>query len=179
MNKELKEMTKKVLWITVQLLLVLGIGIWYQVDKKKTAYVEISAVYNAFDLQKELTSNYNHIQQARQNLLDSLKIDLEGTYRSLQTSKNEDQVKMFENKRTFFLQKQQQFESENQQIMSQYDEQVWTQLNQYIKDFGDYYSYDYIYGANGTGTMMYANEANNISESLIDFVNEKYHGKTN
>ncbi|HUH74218.1 MAG TPA: hypothetical protein VLZ75_07405 [Chitinophagales bacterium] len=56
-------------------------------------------------------------------------------------------------------------------------EQSWNLLNQYIIEFGDEKKYRYIFGANGTGTMMYGAERKDITSDVLEYVNEKYNGK--
>lgn len=162
--------------VTVQVLLVAALA-WIYIGKEKMAYVEISEVYSGFELKKELTAQFEEVKNARQYLLDSLKSNLDISYKQLQGKDSEELMRSFEQKRQEYLYKQQRFEEDTQRLLENYEEQIWTQLNQYVKEFGKYYSYDYVYGANGTGSMMYANDANNVSKELLNYVNEKYHGK--
>ena len=52
-----------------------------------------------------------------------------------------------------------------------------TQLNEYIEDFGEENKLDYIFGANGTGTIMYGNESKDVTKEVVTYVNKKYVGK--
>ena len=59
----------------------------------------------------------------------------------------------------------------------QYTQQVWTRLNQYIKDYGREYEYDLILGAKGDGNLMYADDRLDITEEVLEYVNKKYDGE--
>src|SRR5690606_29337088 len=54
---------------------------------------------------------------------------------------------------------------------------IWNRLNPYIVEFGRARGYDFIYGANGTGSLLYADEGKDLTSELIDYVNQRYRGK--
>jgi Skp family chaperone for outer membrane proteins len=54
---------------------------------------------------------------------------------------------------------------------------IWKRLNPYLIDFGKENGYEYIYGANGTGNVLYADEHQDITEEIIKYVNQRYHDK--
>jgi Skp family chaperone for outer membrane proteins len=51
-------------------------------------------------------------------------------------------------------------------------------MNQYVKDFGSKYGYTYIFGADGSGFLMYSLEANNITKEVKEYINSRYKGNT-
>ena len=62
-------------------------------------------------------------------------------------------------------------------MAKQYTDQIWEQLNQYIKDFGTQHKYKFIFGSRGDGNLMYAEEQDNITSEVLTYVNERYQGK--
>jgi len=54
---------------------------------------------------------------------------------------------------------------------------IWKRLNPYIAEYGKEKGYAYIYGANGTGNVLYADEGEDITDELIEYVNKRYHDK--
>lgn len=153
-------------------------------SKEKTAYVELGKVYGDFELKKELESKLTNVQQARKNILDSMKVQLEffaNNINAMNVAKDKDkveqQVREFEVKKQQYYETEKNFKEDNDKLTSQYQDQIWKQLNQYIKDYGKENGYLYIYGAGGNGFLMYADETNDITEKVKKYVNEHYKGK--
>jgi outer membrane protein len=69
-----------------------------------------------------------------------------------------------------------QFEDDNQALKREFDQEIYKQLNQYMKEFGEKNGYRFILGAEGSGVLMYANEGYNVSEQVIKHINERYQG---
>ena len=49
---------------------------------------------------------------------------------------------------------------------------IWSELNKRIEDYGKQMGYRYILGANGDGSIMFADEGEDITEQVIEFVNK-------
>ena len=78
--------------------------------------------------------------------------------------------------RESYFARQEEFEEANSVLAEEYTAQVWTQLNEYIKAYGEEEGYRYIFGATGDGSLMYAEDAVNITEEVSSYVNEHYNG---
>ena len=143
----------------------------------KLGYVEIETVYNEFPLKKELESKLANVQQARKNILDSLKIQLNAISQSIKSEKEVEKLQFFQIKKQEYLLKQQNFEEDNQAAMQSYSEQVWKQINQYVKDYGKENNYIYIFGTDGTGAIMFASDTEDITTEMSTYVNERHKGE--
>ena len=55
--------------------------------------------------------------------------------------------------------------------------QILGQMTQYIKDFGNENGYDFIFGEDNTGTILYGKPTADITSEVIEFINQKYQGK--
>jgi outer membrane protein len=73
--------------------------------------------------------------------------------------------------------KKQQFDDDNQDMSKQYTEEIMKQLNEYVRDYGKANGYTYILGAQGSGSIMSADDKNDITTTVLEYVNEKYKGK--
>ena len=148
--------------------------------RPKSAYVDLSKVYNEFTLKKELELQLTSVISLRQAQLDSLKLELNALGRTYQNETDVKRKKELEiqylNKREEFLLKENSFSDENERLTVQYDQQIWKQINQYVRDFGTRNGYDYIYGAEGTGALMYGSENENITEEIVGYVNKSFKG---
>lgn len=143
----------------------------------KLAYVNTIEVYNQFQLKIELEKKLEKTKTIRQQQLDSLLNEIEPLVNYLQVHKGDERTMLaYQQLKNTYLTKEKQFEEDNEILAQQYTDQIWKQLNQYVKDFGEKHRYNYIYGTSGQGNLMYAHEHDNISEQVIAFVNQQYQG---
>lgn len=165
----------------ISLLVSIGLGCLILVNylnKPKVALIEIQKVYDSFELKKELEKKFKNTQSQRKKIIDSLELDLKLLYSSLNTDggKNVERTETFNLKKNYYLQKKQMNEEDNLALSQQYDKEILTQLNQYVKDYGKLNKYTYIFGTDGNGSIMYANEKEDISDQIILYINERYKG---
>ena len=147
-------------------------------NNEKTGYIKMGELFDEFELKKQLTGQLEQTVSARKNILDSLKLNLEMMVVNIQGGNASDSLKnRFLYSKEQFLKKQEQFEGENQRLQQEYDSQIWTQLNEYIEDFGEEKKLDYIFGASGTGAIMYGSESKDVTKEVVIYVNKKYVGK--
>lgn len=146
----------------------------------QTAYVDIGIIYNEFGLKKELETKYTNVQSTRKRIIDSLGLEL--TILSNRVKQNlasdlKDSIgQQFTAKQQEYMYRKQAFESDNDAVTEQYSAQIWKQLNQYITDYGKANGYDYIFGGDGSGSLMYAREGLNITDQVKTYVNQRYKG---
>jgi outer membrane protein len=143
----------------------------------KAGYVLIGEVFEKFEYKKEMQKKFELTFKARKRIIDSLEINLNYLAKDIKT-KSTEEINNFEKRKMEYFQRKRLFEEDNQALTEQYDKEVISQLNQYIKDFGTSNGYSYIYGSDGNGSLMFAEEKNNVTAKVIDFVNKKYKGKS-
>ena len=158
-------------------LVLVGYIIWNENNQLKTAYINNAKLYTEFALAKELSTKLEQVQQIRKGIIDSLGLELKRLELQLEKEpKAEGTQSVYEKKLVEFRIKQQQFIEDNQVLNQQYQQEVSTQLNQYLEDFTTKEGYDYIYGATGTGSLMGAAEKYDITEPVLHYVNQRYQG---
>lgn len=156
---------------------IISITTYHFCFQKKTAYIEIKKVFNAFVLKKELEEKYTQTAKTRAKIIDSLSFRLQILSKELQSNKeNKDLLQHFEIKRAEYFKAKNEFEEDNAALSQKYDSQILEQMTQYVVDYGKKGHYTYIYGAEGNGTLMYANENANISDDVIMYINNRYKG---
>lgn len=171
--------TKTLPWMVLTMLF--GLATVYQAIKRdrtlKTAYVTTAKLYAEFALSKELDAQLKMLQTTRQSILDSLELQLVALERKLATSRATDSEQAsFGRLRQEYSLKQQQFGEDNALLTQRYQEQIATQLNQYLKDFTEDQGYDYLFGATGAGSLLGANEGYDVTDAVLVYVNERYKG---
>lgn len=158
-------------------LVFLSLFIYHSYFTTKIAYVDIPKVFNAFEMKKELQEKYKKTEIIRKRVLDSLSLELQILSKKIRADeKNKDLVYEFDLKREDFFKRKNLIEQDNANLSSQYDKQILEQMSQYMLDYGKKHGYDLILGADGNGTLMYANEKMNISEVITKYVNDRYKG---
>lgn len=164
-----------VILLGVIIFLVIG-----YVKKEKFVWINLNKVHGDFIFKKELESKLIKTEQARKTIIDSLEFELQVLGRQIKSENGKDKNKLavYETKRQKYFDKKGEFEEDNSMLQQQYNDQILVQINQYMKDFGKQNGYTFIFGADGTGGLMYADEAKDVTEEAITFINEKYKGKT-
>ena len=144
---------------------------------KKIGYVDTSKVFEDYAGKKELSNKLDIDKLMQKSMVDSLVLQLNvlknridvGGEKSLKEEFNEKQKNLSE-----LLTK---LEDRNSMVEKQYSDQIIKQINQYTYDYGKENGYDIIFGANGSGNIMYGNDKVDITKQITDFLNKKYAGK--
>ncbi len=149
----------------------------------KIGYVNLNKVYNDFELKKELDKKLTEVQQFRKNNLDSMELNLKVMSNQIQQLQGkidkkifEEQVVEFQTKRQDFLDRQQKFMEDNDAMTSQYMDQIWKQINQFVGDYGKEKGYQSITSGDGTGSVMFASPEIDITTEVAQYINTRYKG---
>jgi outer membrane protein len=164
--------------ITICLLGVIGYLIFNHQVQRKVGYVYIKELYNGFEMKKQMEQKYLKSKQQRDKVLDSAKFELNNLLKKIdaEKEKNPKTIEEFNKKKEQFFQIKSSFEEENSKLSRDFDEQILTQLNQYVKDFGTQQHYDLLFGNDGNGSLMYAIDELNHTKEVLEFINAKYNG---
>ena len=145
-------------------------------QKQKIVFVNIETVYDEFVMKKELETKFESVAQMRQQILDSLKLELTILSKSITSKDDIEKINYFQLKRQEFALKEQNFNESTEQTNEQYKNQIWKQLGQYIKQFGKQNDYTYMLGFENKSSILYGDEAEDVTKSLVVYVNEVYKG---
>ncbi|MEM0941025.1 MAG: OmpH family outer membrane protein [Bacteroidota bacterium] len=141
----------------------------------------------------KLLENYPGMRAARkafqqkaiqwQANIDTLKSELNKEIRSYEQGKKSLSAKerslseeLIKTKRQQFLDYQNGIQQKSQQEDYQMTEQVLTEINTFIKEYGKRKGYRIILGTNNSGSIVYAKDALNITEELQEALNTQYQG---
>jgi outer membrane protein len=132
----------------------------FNVKEKTTVFISNQRVFSEFLGTKELEKKLNDIKAKNHRSVDSLSrlihISTDPAAISMY-QQGIDDIKLIEN-----------------QLSEQYTADIWKRINQLLTEFGKQKGYNFILGAAGNGSLMYANEADNVTEEVILFINKKY-----
>lgn len=130
---------------------------------KKTGYVDMFQLVQEFELQKEYSKEAKKEMDIKRSIIDSM----------IYTERVKSEAAGEALKNELYTAYQIKVEERNAEI----EKMIWKRLNPLVADYGKENGYAYIYGANGTGNVLYADDEENITEALIEYVNKRYHGK--
>jgi outer membrane protein len=163
------------------LLTALGLfNIFWTHHDGKSAFINTEQVYENFDLKKKKESELKSTEQIRQGMLDSMKLQLDMMFSQMKEKQKINDslsVNNFTHLRETYFKRQEEFKQANEALAKQYSTEIWSQLNQYLKDYGQKMGYQYIFGANGDGALLFADDAVNITDDVKGYVNERFKGQ--
>jgi outer membrane protein len=166
--------------ITISLALsVTAIILILQKQKSETVYVDAGKLFSEFELSKKLNKDLEKVLTARKSILDSIyqKMRLLTIEVKAEGARNEEKIKYLAGLEEEYYLKQQEFDKDNKAATEQFMANIWNQLNQYVNDYGKQNNFTYVLGANGQGNIMYAVQDRNITDDLIQYVNNRYNDK--
>jgi outer membrane protein len=83
-----------------------------------------------------------------------------------------------EDLRDLYSKKADEYGREETQLTEQFTSEIWAFINSGITEYGEVHGYDFIFGATGDGSLMFARESTNVTDSVIQFINHKYSGQS-
>ena len=137
----------------------------------KYGFVHNKTIFAEFNGKKELEAKLNGLKERHKYILDSLQTEL------VELNKENANNEVFQKKRAFYMNLEQEFTKEQDEKSAEYTSQIWQRINEYIKAYGDENGYTFIYGAQGSGSIMYADETKNVTDEIVKFMNAKYEGR--
>ena len=150
---------------SIGILVAIAMIIWSSSQTKKEGFIINQEVFNDFKGTVEAESKLEHLRKLHKADLDSLASKIETSDKVLLGK----QLQVYGEIKDKYYQ-------EEQSLLKEYTNQVWAQINQYVKEYGQQNEFSFIYGATGSGALMYASETENLTEEIIVFINNKYEG---
>jgi len=157
---------------TVSLILLL----FFWQSQPKIAYVKNADIFSSFKGTKELKARLEGQNNYQKTLLDSMSLEL-SVLRERFRSGEKNILEDLQTKEQIWIRLSQEYNENYAQESQDFTNKAWVQINQYIIDYGKMKKYDYIIGTNGTGTLMYGSEREDLTEIIITYINKKYDGE--
>lgn len=156
-----------------------GLAVKSVLSEKKLAYVNMKEVFEKFRMKQELQQKFEAEDLSVRKYLDSMAFVLteEGNKLSGATDANQTEVQNYLRRKDAYLTQRNTYEAQRQELTAQYDNQIVTRMTQYVKDYGTEHGYDYIFGDDGNGHIMYAGPADNVTQEVITYLNNRFEGK--
>ncbi len=139
----------------------------------KTGYIVTGKLYESYKGSKELNAKVQQQQNRYKLILDSLRLEINVAI----SSSDAVQLKRAEDMKNKYTALSNEFVQYNEEYVQSEQGKIWNQLNEYVKTYGIDHNYKMIYGANGSGNIMYADSSLNITDPVLEYANAKYDGK--
>jgi outer membrane protein len=174
-------MKDKMLWICtwLVLLIIMSYMLVSHFNLPKTAHFSMPEVFQGFELKKDLEAKFMFTKNRRQKQLDSLATQLKllGTRLDAKHPITKEDELLYNTQRENFYKQRQIFTEDDASLTNQYDQEIITQLTQYVKDYGEANNYKYIFASENNQSLIYADESQNITKEILKYINNKYKGK--
>ena len=150
------------------------------VELKKVAYVNTNKVFSEFEMKQELERKLETDLYSKKALVDSLMFQLTSLKNQLESEQEPSQKKIeeFYQLQAYYAKQKETYEQYQINETQKYDAQILGQMTQYINDYGKENAYDFIFGADNSGTVLYGDPIGDVTEEVLIFINEKYQGKS-
>jgi outer membrane protein len=175
-------MKKIALPIALIALLVSSISFFYK-QSSELVYVDVNKLLEGYKRTKIVRTEFETKAKTLNANVDSLLVDWQNELKDYEKNRSNYSKKELELKQELLGNKQQQINNYQQAIQKQIQEEdkkstqtVINDINDYIKEFGKEKGYKIIFGASGSGNIMYADEATDLTETVLEGLNKEFEG---
>ena len=166
------------------LALLMTIGLFmYSQQQAELVYVDINKMVEGYDRTKVEREAFNNKVSTMKANVDSLMAGWQDELKAYEKERSGMTKKELELKQELLQNRQQQINNYQQAIQKQIQEEdqkmtqtVINDINDYVKEYGESHGYRIIFGAGGTGNIMYAEEGADLTEEILKQLNADYNG---
>lgn len=175
----------KIVFLVALLALTLSGICYYQYGQNTDqVYVDVNKLIEGYERTKIEQKGFEDKRASMNASVDSLmsvwQSDLKAYEKELASMSN----KQLEERKQLLQSKQQQIRNYKESVQKKISEEnqkmtqtIINDINDYVKEYGKENGYKIIFGAMGSGNIMYAAEGANITELVLDGLNNRYNGK--
>lgn len=165
----LKEKTPILTLINTAVLFFLSVYLFYSFfsTSEQIFYVDNVKLFDGFRMTKEMKKEGEKLFNNKKAVLDSLYLevqreDLDNKYKEILMQD--------------FVAKREEFDAFNKTFAQEESNKIWLRINSYAQQFSKEKNYKLIIGSSNQGDVLYADEAVDVTEELLEYANKKYEG---
>ena len=147
-------------------------------------YVDVYKLLESYKRTEIVRSEFEKKAKTLQSNVDSLILGWQEDLKTYEKERSKMTKKEISLKQELLNNKQQQISSYQQAIQKQIQEEdkkatqtVINDINDYVKEYGKKKGYEIIFGASGSGNIMYADEGTDLTEKILEGLNNEFEGK--
>jgi outer membrane protein len=165
-----------------KLLMILVLAVFLtSCNQEKTAYVDTTKLIQEYKEMKDVEANFSTKSDSVKSQLDSIARVFQQEVQAYQQEMNSMSQAERQEKEQELMQKQQTIQQQQQmmgnQLRSESDaviDSIVNKVKDYVKVYGEENDYTYIFGSNESANIMYAEEGLDITEVILEKLNEGY-----
>jgi outer membrane protein len=176
-------MNKLPLFLAVVAIAIAAFSIFNSPKSDSLVYVDVNKLMDGYDRTKVERDKFLETEKTLRANVDSLMVDWENEIKQYEKQRTSMSKKELQLKQELLSNKQQQISNYQQAIQKQVQEEdtkatqtVINDINDFIKEYGKEHDYKIIFGASGAGSIMYANEATDLTDEVLVGLNNEYAG---
>ncbi len=153
-------------------------------SSNELVYVDVNQLLEGYKRTEVERETFNKKTQVLKANVDSLVTNWQNELKTYEKERAGMTQKEIELKQELLANKQQQLNNYQQAIQKQIQEEdqkmtqtVINDINEYVKEYGKDHGYPIIFGAGGSGNIMYAEDAADLTEKVLEGLNQQYEGK--
>ncbi len=177
-------MQKLALPLSIIALLLSIVSFFYLNNTSDQVYVDVNKLLEGYKRTKVVRTEFEGRAKLLKANVDSLVVGWQGELKQYEKERSKMSKKELELKQELLANKQQQINNYQQAVEKQIQEDdkkstqtVINDINDYVKDYGKQKGYKIIFGASGTGNIMYADEATDLTSKILEGLNAEFEGK--
>lgn len=153
-------------------------------SSNEIAYVDINKLLDGYKRTEKVRAEFEEKAKTLNANVDSLMTDWQNELKAYEKERSSMSKKELELKQELLGNKQQQIGNYQQAIQKQIQEEdqkatqtVINDINDFVKEYGKNKGYYLVLGASGSGNIMYASDAADLTEEVLEGLNKEYQGK--
>jgi len=153
-------------------------------SSSEQVYVDVNKLLDGYKRTKIVRADFEEKAKTLNANVDSLMTDWQNEIKTYEKERSKLSKKELELKQQLLGNKQQQINNYQQAIQKQIQEEdkkstqtVINDINDYVKEYGKKNGYKIIFGASGAGNVMYASEAADLTQDVLQGLNTDFDGK--
>jgi outer membrane protein len=174
---------KKITLILAVLATTISFLSFFYKQSSELVYVDVNKLLEGYKRTKIVRTEFETKAKTLNANVDSLLVDWQKELKVYEKERSNYSKKELNLKQELLGNKQQQINNYQQAIQKQIQEEdkkstqtVINDINDYIKEFGKEKGYKIIFGASGSGNIMYADEATDLTETVLEGLNKEFEG---
>ena len=177
-------MKKIALPLAVIAFIISLVTFFYSQNASKQVYVDVNKLLDGYKRTKIVRGEFEKKAKVLKSNIDSLVTDWQKELKLYEKERSKFSKKELELKQELLGNKQQQINNYQQAVQKQIQEEdkkatqtVINDINDYVKEYGKKEGYKIIFGASGSGNIMYADESADLTEEVLVGLNSEFEGK--
>ncbi|MEE3999181.1 OmpH family outer membrane protein [Tenacibaculum sp. FZY0031] len=157
---------------------------FYSQNTSELVYVDVNKLLDGYKRTKVVRGEFEKKAKVLKSNVDSLVTDWQKELKLYEKERSGYSSKELKLKQELLGNKQQQINNYQQAVQKQIQEEdkkatqtVVNDINDFVKEFGKKKGYKIIFGASGSGNVMYADKSADLTEEVLQGLNSDFEGK--